>query len=176
MAEPNYGLIRQGTGRAVLQPIPIPKVPDNYILVRTRAIALNPTDWTTLDAKGDNGTLVGCDYSGVVEHIGKSVQKGWKKGDRVAGFGHGGNDRNPENGAFARYIAVIGDLQLRIPDSTSFEAASAISVGITSAGFALYKILGLPYPQSQPPIDGRTILIYGGSTATGSIAIQLAKL
>lgn len=176
MALSNYGLIRQGTGRAVLQSVPIPNVGDDYILVRTVAVALNPTDWTTLDAPGDDGTLVGCDYAGVVEGVGKTVRKNWKKGDRVAGFGHGGNDANPENGGFARYIAVKGDIQLRIPDHVSFEAASTFGVGVTSAGFGLYKILGLPYPRLEPVNGNRSILIYGGSTATGSIAIQLAKL
>ena len=90
MALPNFGLIRQGTGRAVLQSIPIPKVPDDYLLVKTVAVALNPTDWTTLDAQGDNGTLVGCDYAGIVERVGKAVKRNWNIGDRIAGFGHGG--------------------------------------------------------------------------------------
>ncbi|KAF2152779.1 putative zinc-binding oxidoreductase ToxD [Myriangium duriaei CBS 260.36] len=172
----NYGLIRRGTGQAVLETIPIPRVPQDYILVKTVAVALNPTDWTTLDAPGENGTLVGCDFAGVVEDVGGAVERPWKKGDRIAGLGHGGNDSNPENGAFARYIAVKGDIQLRIPDHTPFEAAAAMGVCTLSAGYGLYKILGLPYPESNPADLGRTILIYGGSTAAGSSAIQLAKL
>ena len=68
----------------------IPKLRDDYILVRVVAIALNPTDWTTLDAPGKDGTIVGCDYAGIVEKVGKSVTKNFKKGDRVAGFGQGG--------------------------------------------------------------------------------------
>ena len=87
----NFGLIREAAGKPVLKPIPVPTLRDDYILVRTVAIALNPTDWTTLDAKGDNGTLVGCDYAGIVEEVGKAVTKIFKKGDRIAGFGHGGN-------------------------------------------------------------------------------------
>ena len=90
MASPNLGLIRKGAGHAVLQPLPIPKLRDDYILVKTIAVALNPTDWTTLDAVGDNGTIVGCDYSGIVEAVGTKVKKPFKKGDRVAGFAHGG--------------------------------------------------------------------------------------
>ena len=90
MASPNWGLIRKGAGHAVLQPLPIPKLRDDYLLVKTIAVALNPTDWTTLDAVGDNGTIVGCDYSGTVEAVGTAVKKPFKKGDRVAGFGHGG--------------------------------------------------------------------------------------
>ncbi|GAW20137.1 hypothetical protein ANO14919_096340 [Xylariales sp. No.14919] len=179
----NYGLIREHTGTAVLKPVPIPQLRDDYILVRTVAVALNPTDWTTLDAPGDNGTLVGCDYSGIVEEVGKAVTRDFKKGDRIAGFAHGGNDANPENGAFARFIAVKEDLQVHIPDGVSFEAACTVGVGFGTDGYALYKVLGLPFPDEVPGHPGGnadenkpTILIYGGSTASGTIAIQLAKL
>ncbi|KAI8944970.1 putative zinc-binding oxidoreductase ToxD [Xylaria longipes] len=179
----NYGLIRVSTGKAVLKPIPIPQLRDDYILVRTVAVALNPTDWTTLDAPGDDGTLVGCDYAGVVEEVGRAVTRNFKKGDRIAGFGHGGNDANPENGAFARYIAVKADLQIHVPDDVSFEAACTVGVGFGTAGYALYQVLRLPFPgdvRESPNGDKdeneNSILIYGGSTATGTIAIQLAKL
>ncbi|KAH8705822.1 putative zinc-binding oxidoreductase ToxD [Talaromyces proteolyticus] len=172
----NYGLIREGAGKAVLRAIPVPKLREDYILVKTAFIALNPTDWTTLDAAGDDGTIVGCDYAGVVETVGKSVRTPFKQGDRVAGFAHGGNDANPENGAFARYIAVKGDTQLHIPDGVSFEAACSVGVGVTTTGYALYHVLKLPLPGSMQQPSDKTILVYGGSTATGTIAIQFAKM
>lgn len=86
----NFGLIRRGTGTAVLEPTKVPALPDDYVLVKTEAVALNPTDWTTLDAIGDDGTIVGCDYAGVVEDVGRDAAKRFRKGDRIAGFGHGG--------------------------------------------------------------------------------------
>lgn len=87
---PNYGLVRQDTGHAVLQEIPIPKLLSGYLLIKVVTAAVNPTDWTTLDAVGDNGTLVGCDWAGIVEEIGPAVTKKFQRGDRVAGFAHGG--------------------------------------------------------------------------------------
>lgn len=75
----NCGLIRESVSHAVVKSILIPYVPDDYILVKTVAIALNPTDWTTLDAKGANETLVGCDYAGIVEAVGSAVKKPLKK-------------------------------------------------------------------------------------------------
>jgi len=215
----NYGLVRESAGKAVLKAIPVPDVEDDYILVRTVAVALNPTDWTTLDAPGDNGTLVGCDFAGVVEDVGGTVTVTgrFRKGDRVAGFSHGGkficeliylllwpssavplflffiyyghslpkylgNDAKPHTGAFARYIVAKAALAMHIPDNVSFEAASTVCVGFCTAGYALYKVLGLPFPgvdeagRSDARKEDKTLLIYGGSTATGTIAIQLAKL
>lgn len=86
------------------------------------------------------------------------------------------NDAEPENGAFARFIAVKGDLQMHIPDSVSFEAASTVGCGIGTVGFGLYKVLSLPLPDTNQDGDGEFILIYGGSTATGTLAIQFARL
>ncbi|KAL3472172.1 GroES-like protein [Aspergillus californicus] len=173
---------------------PLPKIsaslnPDR-LLVRTVAVALNPTDWKSI-ASGfaPPSSVVGCDYAGIVEEVGPGVKKPFKKGDRVAGFVHGCSPLNPTEGAFAEYIIVIGDLQIVIPDSLSFEEAATLGVGITTVGQALYQSLGLELPaadaaaisassaSSSEPTDGdKTVLVYGGSTATGTLAIQFAKL
>lgn len=66
---------------------------------------------------------------------------------------------------------------MHIPDGVGFDAAASVGCGIGTVGYALYKVLGLPWPEERqgdntPP----WILIYGGSTATGTLAIQFAKL
>lgn len=33
------------TGKAELQEVPLPKLRDDYVLVKVHAVALNPTDW-----------------------------------------------------------------------------------------------------------------------------------
>lgn len=71
----------------------IPQLPtEEYILVRTTAVAVNPTDWKHVDYAEDMscvGTRLGCDYAGVVEKVGSAVTKNLSKGDRVAGFANG---------------------------------------------------------------------------------------
>ena len=67
-------------------------------------------------------------------------------------------------------------MQLRIPDNVSFEAAATVAVGIATTGYGLYKVLSLPPPDTNSSGDGEPILIYGGSTATGTIAIQFARM
>lgn len=119
---------------------------------------------------------MGCDYAGVVEAVGPLVKKPFKKGDRVAGFVHGSNAARPNGGAFAEYVIAKGDLQIWIPDHMSFEAAATFGVGLTTVGQNLYQNMEFPFPAEGEESDDTSILIYGGATATGTLAIQLAKL
>lgn len=154
----------------------IPALRDDYILIKTVAVALNPTDWKHIDyGFAEPGCLVGCDYAGIVEEVGSKVKKPFKKGDKVAGFVHGCNSVQHEDGAFAEYIVAKGDLQMHIPETLSFEEAATLGVGISTVGQALYQSLGLAWP-TEPLKEPVPLLIYGGSTATGTLAIQFAKL
>ncbi|KAJ5182535.1 Protein TOXD [Penicillium capsulatum] len=153
----------------------LPAIRDDYILVKTEAVALNPTDWKHVEYMAPPGVLVGCDYAGVVQEVGKDVKKSLKKGDRVCGFAHGGNAVQPEDGAFAEYIVAKGDIQMHIPDHLSFQEAATLGVGIVTVGQSLYQSLKLAWP-TEPLKTPETILIYGGSSATGALAIQFAKL
>ncbi|KAL2159530.1 hypothetical protein VTH06DRAFT_2535 [Thermothelomyces fergusii] len=169
-------ITKPGTAEITVQPLP--ELPDDYILVRVTAVALNPTDWKHINM-GENpvGSIVGCDYAGIVEQVGPKVTKPFAKGDRVAGFVHGSNKLRRNGGAFAEYIIAKGDLQIKIPDNLTDEEAATLGVGISTVGQGLYQALKLPLPgtaaPSNPPPE---ILIYGGSTATGILGIQFAKL
>lgn len=153
----------------------LPTLRDEYILIKTEAVALNPTDWKHVEYVSPPGALIGCDYAGVVVEVGKAVKKPFKKGDRICGFVHGGNVNQFEDGAFAEYIVAKGDLQMPIPDNLSFQQAATLGVGITTVGQSLYQTLKLALP-TEPLKTPEPLLIYGGSTATGALAIQFAKL
>lgn len=89
-----------------------------------------------------------------------------------------GHDENPEDGTFAEYIIAKGDICILLPDSISFAEAATLGVGMVTIALGLYKVLGMPFPTEpksrlQPP---SYLLIYGGSTASGTMAIQFAKL
>jgi len=57
----------------------------------------------------------------------------------------------------------------------TFEDAATLGVGITTVGQGLYQSLGLPLPGADVKANF-PILIYGGSSATGTLAIQYARL
>jgi len=165
----------QSKGQASVVDAPVPKLRPDYVLVKTVAVALNPTDWKHIHNYATPGATVGCDYAGIVEDVGAEVTTPWKKGDRIAGFTHGGNAVQPEDGAFGEYLVAKGDIQMKVPDGVSFEEAATLGVGITTVGQGLYQSMELPLPDS-PAKEPFPVLIYGGSTATGALAIQFAKL
>jgi NADPH:quinone reductase-like Zn-dependent oxidoreductase len=79
--------------KAGIRDVPYPTLPaEDYMIVRTTAVAINPTDWKHIEFENEwssEGCQVGFDYAGVVEHVGSEVVKPFKKGDRVAGCAHG---------------------------------------------------------------------------------------
>lgn len=102
---------------------------------------------------------------------------------------------NHSDGAFAEYIIVKAGPRAKTPDNITDEEAATLGVAITTVvsctrhfhrlldtdsdapnlqGQGLYKLFGLPLPNA-PTSKPFPIFIYGGSTATGVIGIQLAK-
>ncbi|OJJ80216.1 zinc-binding alcohol dehydrogenase family protein [Aspergillus glaucus CBS 516.65] len=159
-----------------------PQLPPDCVLVKIMAVALNPTDWKHIDFIATKGATVGCDYAGIVEEIGSAVDPahGLQIGDRVAGFTHGCNGENLSDGSFAEYIAAKAHINIKMPDWMSFADGATLAVGITTVAQGLYQQLQLPLPNltrsTVSVLAKEPILIYGGSTATGTLAIQFAKL
>ena len=166
-----------GNKAKVSSDVPVPKIRPTYLLAKVDAIALNPTDWKHICFKiaAPNG-ISGCDFSGTVVEVGSEVTKSFKPGDRIAGTTHGANFSQPEDGCFAEYAVAKADLLVKIPDSLSSEAAATFPLGVSTVGQGLYqKALKLNLP-TNPTKNEEPVLIYGGSSATGSLAIQYARL
>lgn len=89
MPSTSQAIICTAAGQAEVQDLPTPQIRDGHILVKTKAVALNPTDWKSIDNAECVGLRIGCDFAGVVEEVGQNVAKPFKKGDRVCGMAHG---------------------------------------------------------------------------------------
>lgn len=105
-------------------------------------------------------------------------------GDRVAGMVHGNNKLRPDVGAFAEYVGADADLLLKLPDTMGFEEAASFGVGVATAILCLFGELKIPVSIEQFSAvgdlsfqgSGDFVLVAGGSTASGTRALQLLKM
>lgn len=156
---------------------PLPKLRPGYLLVKVKAVAANPSDWKHMQYWNVKGCLLGIDYAGVVVQTGEGYSRPWSVGDRLCGFAHGANELELEDGAFAETIVVKADIQIHLPSHYSFEEGAAIGAGALTCGQGLFQQMNLELPSTgQPPTRDEIVLVYGGSTASGSLGIQLLKL
>lgn len=160
---------------AVLQTVPVPQIDSDQVLVKVTAVAINPTDWKHADMLSPKGSVLGCDFAGVVAKVGQNASTAWKEGDRIASSVHGG--LYPDRGSFAEYLKVDSDLAWKIPEGVTDEAAASIGISAGTSMLSLNQELEVPWLCGEP--GGRTdtpVLIYAASTSTGLLAIQFAKL
>lgn len=156
---------------------PVIGVEDETIIIKTGAVALNPVDTKMLGDFITPGAIFGFDCAGTIVAIGSKVTADIKVGDRVCGSADGMSGQRPLGGAFAQYVSLPGALALKIPDAMTFEEAAALGTGLASAGMALFYSLGLdPKLLEKPTTEPFPVLVYGGASATGTMAIQLLTL
>jgi NADPH:quinone reductase-like Zn-dependent oxidoreductase len=147
-----------------------PELADDCVLVRVRAASVNQIDWYDVTGKpwiarpmtgmrGPKGSrLIGRDFAGTVEAVGKDVTD-LRPGDDVFG-GKGGG------GSFAEYVVVPTNVA-RKPANLTFEQAAAAPLA------ALTALQGLrDHGQLQP---GQKVLVNGASGGVGTLAVQIAK-
>lgn len=83
--------------------------------------------------------------------------------------------------AFRTLVRCPSNVVCKLPDEISFEQGGVLPLAINTASHGLFSsgILGLPKPQPSlghaAKASDAAVLIYSGSTAVGSAAIQLAK-
>ncbi|KAI0173370.1 putative alcohol dehydrogenase [Hypoxylon sp. FL1284] len=161
-------------GLVEIREVPRPSLRDGWLLVKVKAVAINPVDCTHIDWRAVPGSRTGLDFAGTVEELGRGVSRPFKKGDRVSGWVLAGDLNDIKAGAFADYVVVQQHIPFKVPDHISDAQAATLSVGISTVAQGLYQVLGLPWP-NQPTSTPTPILIHGGSTATGMFGIQFAK-
>lgn len=144
-----------------LEEQPLPKVPENAVLVANRAIGLNPVDWKILGADFmRDGHVPGVDGAGVVAAVGDGVSPEWL-GRNVAYH----QDLRFPHGSFAEYTPVAARALIRMPDALSFEDAAAFPCPGLTAWRALEKL---------PAAEGRSLLVWGAGGSVGHYLVQLA--
>ncbi|KAI1613069.1 chaperonin 10-like protein [Exophiala viscosa] len=160
---------------------PMPQAETGRIVIRNRFLAVNPADWKVQD----NGFFIrrypivlGEDVAGDVVDVGEGVTH-VKKGDRVIAHLDNLATQKVQHGGFALYCSAPAVTVATIPSDISYADASVLPTAFDTAAVGLYSpasegFLGLPFPSANPPSSGKIIVVWGGSSSVGALAIQLA--
>ena len=146
----------------VLDEVPAPGVAADEVLVQVAAAGVNRAD--LMQRQGfyapppGASTYPGLEVSGTISALGREVT-GWVVGDQVCALLSGGG--------YAEQVAVPATQLLPVPDGVSLVDAAALPEVVCTVWSNVFMTANL-----QP---GQTILIHGGSSGIGTMAIQLAR-
>jgi NADPH:quinone reductase len=148
--------------------IPVPLEHD--LLVRVKAVSVNPVDYKVRMSSANDTRLaipkiLGWDAVGIVEAVGSKVSS-FKVGDEV--YYAGALNRSGSN---AEYQLVDERIAGRKPLSLSYEEAAAIPLVALTAWEAIFDRLRI----KRSGDVGKKVLVIGGAGGVGSMAIQLLK-
>ncbi|GAA4663596.1 zinc-binding alcohol dehydrogenase family protein [Frondihabitans cladoniiphilus] len=181
-------------GRFEVRSTSRPTPREGEVVVRVRAVAVNPVDALTGPVRRfvtpwvRYPTVLGSDVAGEIVATGAGVTR-FSPGDRVVGHAAGQERvRNtPAEGAFRNHVTLLERVCSELPGDLTFERAAVLPLGLSTAAAGLYEAdqLALPFPTAPgtsrdgEPRDGGSrdgvVLVWGASTSVGSNAVQLAR-
>lgn len=142
--------------------LPIPKIKDDEVLVKVKAVGVNPVDWKgVVNGIFEIPYILGSDISGVITDIGSDV-KNYKIGDEIIG-----SLEWLKQGACAEYVVTKENFITHKPEGLSFEESAVIPLSSLTAWQGLFDHLNLQ--------SGQKVFITAGTGGVGIFAIQFAK-
>ena len=170
-----------------IEDAPMPSPQPHQILIKTRAIGINPADAAVqrlgmiYDAS-KFPIIMGFDVAGEVAAVGDEVTR-FKVGDRVCAFpidlgSH--EDYKSQRGAFQSYCVANAALVAHVPENVGFAEAAVFPSCLSTAAYAMFMkeamALSLPPVAGKAEPNGQVVVVWGGSSVVGSCAIQMATL
>ena len=140
---------------------PVPSIATGEVLIRVSAAGVNRAD--VMQRRGTYppppgvSDLLGLEVSGIVVAVGSAVS-GWRVGDTVCALLAGGG--------YAEYCSVSASLCLPVPSGVDIIDAAGLPEVVLTVWTNLFDRGRLA--------PGETVLIHGGSSGIGTMAIQLA--
>jgi len=148
------------------------------VRVKTYTDSLNPIDTKMKGLLAAPGTIAGMDFAGEVMAVGPhTATPGFVLvGDRVRGAVNDYFKPEPTVGAFAEVVGAEYVGLMRLPADWSYEQGATLECAVSTIGLVLFRSLIVPGTLDSPTDKLVDDLVYGGSNATGTTAIQLLKL
>ncbi|KAM0247135.1 hypothetical protein ACHAP5_004214 [Fusarium lateritium] len=155
--------------------IETPQPGPHELLVKNQIITLQPIDAKIAKAAMlpvPYPAILGNAFAGTVEKIGDQVT-GFQVGDKVVGMKTAGATDNKYS-AFQEYSISAENTTTKVSDDETLELAVRLVANLpTLPSIFNYAFkLERPVPGEEPKSQGKRILVYGGTSSVGSMAIQ----
>ncbi len=163
MMKKMWAVIAQGDAPLQLGEVSVPQCGPTEVLVEVQTAGLNRAD--LVQRKGfyppppGASEIMGLECSGTIVACGKQVT-GWHIGQRVCGLMAGGG--------YAEYAVVDQGALLAIPETMGFAEAGALPEVMMTVWANIFDRCAFK--------AGETLLIHGGTSGIGTMAIQMAKI
>lgn len=156
-----------------------PEPGPDEVLIAVKAIAVNPVDYYRqafgLPPVPFYPTVLGADVAGFVAKLGHNVSTSLPLGSRVLALASSFYQNGSlDHGGFQEYVLARYEGVTLLPDALSFEEGAIMPLASLTA-LSAYTTMGIPLDTRYSPEDKQAILIWGGSSSVGSVAVQSAK-
>lgn len=120
-------------------------------------------------------TILGTSFAGNVDSVGASAST-FQPGDTIAAIRPPAQIGNPHFGAFQKYALATVSSSSKLPSSVPIAGAAATILNLAAVVSALSIHLKLLRPplDGKPQPQGQKVLIYGGSSSCGGLAVKYA--
>ena len=151
-----------GADALVLADVPSPEPAEGEVRIRVAAAGVNRAD--IMQRKGfydpppGSSPYPGLEVSGTIDALGEGVE-GWAMGDEVCALLVGGG--------YAEQVCAPATQVLPVPAGVSLEDAAALPEVVCTVWSNVFMTANL--------LPGQTLLVHGGSSGIGTMAIQLAR-
>ncbi|KAJ5732336.1 hypothetical protein N7493_003817 [Penicillium malachiteum] len=187
--------IKERHANLVVEHVETPSPGDDEILVKVEVIAFSPIEYklqryivsrpqispdTKIQPRFELHKIsyphaLGLTFSGIVHAVGPNVIS-LKVGDNIAGARGIAQLNDNRFGAYQQFALVKEKLCSKLLPRTTLEDAAAAILNLATISSALTLHLGLDRPSlsGTPSTKGEKVLIYGGSSMCGGLAIKFA--
>ncbi|KAF4419332.1 Zinc-binding alcohol dehydrogenase domain-containing cipB [Fusarium acutatum] len=160
-----------------VRPLDTPTPGPGDILVKNELIAINPVEVSITKNdlfKSNYPCVIGTSFGGEVVDVGEGVSD-FKVGDKVAVYA------SPTDGdkyaAYQAYALAKVDTTILVPEVIDLAVPVSMNGNLTTVVGMISATAGVPKPDIENEVasTGKKILIYGGTSNLGSLAVQYVR-
>ncbi|KAH6694289.1 alcohol dehydrogenase GroES-like domain-containing protein [Leptodontidium sp. MPI-SDFR-AT-0119] len=168
-------IIPAATTPLVVQEVEIYTPGPQELVIKNEVIAFNPIEYKIAKYAVfplEYPAIIGSSFGGTVLSVGSGVTR-FKVGDKVAAVKKLGANGN-QYGSFQQYVVVNESLTSKVAPSVDVDVVASLTGNLpTVVGIFTGRLgLGKPSLEGSATVKDKKVLVYGGSSSVGSLAVQ----